>query len=296
MASRPDLAGVLRAYADAQNARDIEKTADCFDYPLQFNDEIKNRDEFITHVKNLISVTDLQVSVDLTIVNQEESTDDPRMAARVIFTMKATPENCAAYGMKLEGESRSVQGADCWLAFFTKGDGPPKIKKLLFIPDIISVAQQVTDPDFKLPELSSSSIFGKKRGPATADIGGIARTWVKAIGSGRTMEEGPAILHDKVFFNGVEHSRDDLMKTLVWMTSHLGDTKQTIIDMIVNREKQQVALRIELDSILIKELAGLQPNDKRVILPEHIFYQFDGVRICGIFSSLDIAAAKKQLG
>ena len=77
--------------------------------------------------------------------------------------------------------------------------------------------------------------------------------------------------------------------------SHVGDTTLQIETLVANHEKQQVAMKIEMEAPLLKAFGGLEPTSKPIVFPEYLFFQFDGDRISGVFTIIDFEKTEKSL-
>lgn len=110
------------------------------------------------------------------------------------------------------------------------------------------------------------------------------------------MANAPAYIHEQVYQgHGVLTDRADMAAQLDAMLSVVGDIDAEIQFLAVDLEKQQVALRYILNTVLVKPFGGMEPNGKKVAIPANCFYQFVNGKIFAMWTALDMLSVRMQM-
>ena len=178
-------------------------------------------------------------------------------------------------------------------AWFTAG----KLSKTLFTLDVDSVSYQFRHPDAEY----ALDLLGQSPTPATKTLSRQSledtfRTYLGYVKDRKMKSDLARFCYSEMTHNGEKLTVDEHRLLIEERISAILDLDLHIHTLIADPESQRVAIRIEYnDCTILKEIAGLVPNSRRVNFAEHAIYLFDDARIRRIWSIVDWETARRQM-
>jgi len=299
ISSEWDIESVLRAYAESINRKDFDTLASCCDFPVLSHGKHETREEHIAHFE-LITGPFMHYTneVDHVIIDRSNASRPLRLAARLIFTVRPNEQACGFYGIDPKCAGREAMADEKLIAKFVADKmGKPKIKEVYLVPDITRVKEMMENPVKKQPELSLAAAFSsKKSSTKDYDIEGRWREFISSVISKTTdINAVSKFMHDDITINGIKGTQQDVLTHILFLLDICGNIEGEIHTVVVNKEKQQVAVWFVAHTVLTKPFIGLEPSGKKVAVPEIAFYQFEEGRVRAYYNALDFGTLRAQM-
>lgn len=280
-----DLASIYRAWLDCTSQGRWNDLLKYTHSTYTYNSQEFDPQAFLTLVqKEANRFAGFTINVDAIL------TDDGAQCIACRLYSKGRPTD-TMFGHEPPGQD--VYFVEHHFAWFTAG----KLSKTLFTLDIDSVRYQFHHPEaeFALDLLSQSPT------PATKTLSGQSledafRSYLDCVNARKMKSDLARFCHSEMTHNGEKLTVDEHRLLMEERISAISDLDFHIHTLIADPESQRVAVRIEYnDCTILKEIAGLVPNGRRVNFAEHAIYLFDDARIRRIWSIVDWEAARRQM-
>jgi predicted ester cyclase len=294
---------VIRQWVECWNKKDWQGCLRFHDFPAKRNGQEETAEQQLAVMEGLGEMfPSHHVDIDLIVGNRSNGQVSSNvLGVRYIVTATVTPAGRPHFGLDASGPERQARVQDLWFATFVQSsaEGQPslKLKNIDFAVDGQSMVAQLANPPATLPDISSDHIVAQvKPDTGNHDLAKIVRSWVVHVAAKSCAAHAAEYMHEQVWhWNKGLLSREEMAAHLDGMLGMVGDIEIEIAGLAVDEEKHQVAVRYILHTELVKELAGMKPNGKKVAIPENCFYQFSDGKILAIWAALDMMSFRQQM-
>ena len=125
------------------------------------------------------------------------------------------------------------------------------------------------------------------------DLEEVYRAYLRALDD-RRLDDLDRFVHDRITYNDEPWTREQYRARLRQDAVAIPDLRYHA-DLLVTGE-DHVACRLSFRCTPRGELFGIPVHGRRVAFAEHVFYRFRDARIEQVWSLIDLAAVRRQLG
>ena len=150
---------------------------------------------------------------------------------------------------------------------------------------------KVEDNDVKVRPTLSPPVIPP---PAGFDIAKAYAGYIEANNNHTIRDYFPDFIAETVMNNGKSNTREEFTKMIEWNWSALKDVQLQMKHLLVDEERQHVAVVLELTAIPLKEFHGVPADGKQVKFGEIAMYKLNGGKVEQIWVVLDLRHLKKS--
>ena len=280
-----DLASIYRAWLDCTSQERWNDLPKYMHSTYTYNDREFDPQTFVTLVQREANrFAGFTINVDAVLID-----DDAQCIACRLYSKGRPTETMFGH----EPPGQDVYFVEHHFAWFTAG----KLSKTLFTLDIDSVSYQFRHPDAEY----ALDLLGQIPTPTTKTLSrqnleDAFRAYLSCVNDRKMKSDLARFCHSEITHNGEQMTVDEHRLFIEERISAIPDLDYHIHTLIADPESQRVAVRIEYnDCTVLKEIAGLVPNVRRVNFAEHTIFLYDDARIKRIWSIVDWEAARRQI-
>ena len=234
------------------------------------------------HAETRKTLGPVTTDVDYVMVDEEQQLIATRLS------VKCTPQKP---WMGITPAGQHVSFAEMHFVWFTDG----KISRLDTILDDAAIAKQLADPQATYEFCSAKEVTPSSTPLSPSDLEKVYDEFVEAINSRTMKEKFPQQIHDSIYQNEREFSREGFIKAMEGIMFCMPDVRATIRTKIVDSKAQRIIVQLELAGTIEKPIAGCEPTGRPVAFNEHVMYEWVDGRIARNWVLLDFGLMSKQL-
>jgi predicted ester cyclase len=294
----------MRSWLERFNARDWKGALQYYAFPITFNGQVQDADAQLAHLTRFASrFPSNHAELDWAVANRDEAGQGSVLGVRLVLTLTVAAGGKAFLGLPPTGGDTVVRTQDLWLVRFEQGGGGDaggglRMREVTFVTDRHAMVSQIVNPPPTLPDISSSTVLQSVTPPAPGKHGlaKVTRGWLGQLANKTCTANAAEYLHDHVYhWSKGRMPRDEFAACIDDQLSVLGPMEMDITMMAVDEEKQRVAVRYVLSTVLVKPMGGMEPNGRTIAAPENVFYQFVNGKILAIWPAIDMMSLEAQM-
>lgn len=267
---------IFRSFIDAVNQGQWAQIARFFDSHLCYMDHRVTLEDYISSLEGSASIFQAKKTVDVLVQDDESGQLGARLIVRAIPT-RALEDGDPA-GQPIEYPEHII---------------------CKFEDSKITDIKSITDMDVVREGLShiepSSETGPRVSDGANVDLAQMYTSYTRCINSQTMATELHKYCQPHVTWCGRHLALVEYRMLMEDSFSAISGLVFKVRHLVVDKERQQLAVRIEFSGTPVKEYAGVEPNGKAVNFAEHAFYWVEDGKISRVSTVIDWDAYRRQM-